>query len=169
MSAISNELYTQIDSPIGPLLLTGTPSALTGLRMMGAHDYSALIDARTEDRSAFADAISQLHEYFAGERIDFELSLAASGTEFQSAVWAALSEIPYGETRSYGEIAASIGKPNAARAVGMANNRNPIAVIIPCHRVIGADGSMVGYGGGLQRKTLLLELEQSGSHRDERS
>jgi len=104
-------------------------------------------------------AAKQLTEYFAGKRREFDLPLDFKGTDFQKKVWAALLTIPYGETRSYGEIAAQIGNPKAPRAVGMANNRNPIGIICPCHRVIGADGSLVGYGGGLPTKEFLLKLE----------
>lgn len=155
------ELYATIDSPIGPLLLTGTDETLTGLHMMGAHDYGEMIDARTENSAAFTDAIGQLSEYFDGSRIEFDLQLDARGTVFQRAVWEALTEIPYAQTRSYGDIANAVGNPKAPRAVGMANNRNPIAVIIPCHRVIGASGKLVGYGGGLDRKTWLLDHERT--------
>lgn len=102
---------------------------------------------------------TQLEEYFAGERRAFDLPLAPKGTAFQQKVWRALTEIPYGETRTYGEIAAAIGNPKAARAVGMANNKNPIGILIPCHRVIGADGKLVGYAGGMEKKAFLLELE----------
>ena len=102
----------------------------------------------------------QLDEFFAGERKTFDLPLAPLGTEFQKKVWAALEEIPCGETRTYGEIAAVVGNPKAARAVGMANNKNPIAIIIPCHRVVGANGKLVGYAGGMERKMFLLELER---------
>ena len=107
----------------------------------------------------FADARAQLREYFAAERTEFDLPLAPAGSEFQMQVWRALTEIPYGETASYGEIARRIGAPGEARAVGSANGRNPIAVVVPCHRVIGADGSLTGYGGGLERNRFLLELE----------
>ena len=102
----------------------------------------------------------QIDEFFAGERKAFDLPLAPLGTEFQKKVWNALQEIPYGETRTYGEIAAAVGNPKAARAVGMANNKNPIAIIIPCHRVVGANGKLVGYAGGMERKMFLLELER---------
>jgi methylated-DNA-[protein]-cysteine S-methyltransferase len=105
-------------------------------------------------------AASQLAEYFDGKRKTFNLPLAPEGTEFQQKVWQALQAIPFGETRSYGEIAAQIGRPKASRAVGMANNRNPIVIIIPCHRVIGSDGSLTGYGGGLKVKEFLLKLER---------
>lgn len=102
----------------------------------------------------------QLDEYFAGERKAFDLPLAPKGTDFQQKVWQALTEIPYGETRTYGEIAARVGNPKAARAVGMANNKNPIGIIIPCHRVVGAKGRLVGYAGGMEKKEWLLELEK---------
>ena len=111
-------------------------------------------------------AINQLEAYFSGERTAFDLPLGAEGTEFQRSVWEALLRIPYGETRSYGQIAEAIGKPKAGRAVGMANHRNPIAIIIPCHRVIGSDGSLVGYGGGINVKTFLLQLERGVIERD---
>ena len=110
---------------------------------------------------AFPDAVEQLAAYFAGELTDFDLNLELAGTAFQRRVWAALQTIPYGETRSYGEIAIQIGAPGASRAVGLANGRNPIGIIVPCHRVIGASGDLTGYGGGLDRKRALLELEKS--------
>lgn len=155
--------FTVVGSPIGELLLTGDRERLTGLFMMEAHDYSGQMAGRTEQRSEFRHAGRQLAEYFAGDREAFDLKLEPPGTEFQLSVWAELAQIPYGETRSYGQIAKRIGKPRAARAVGSANDRNPIAVIVPCHRVIGARGDLVGYGGGLQRKTWLLEHESSGA------
>ena len=111
------------------------------------------------DRAAFASVLAQLGEYFAGARRTFDVPLDLRGSEFQRAVWAAVLEIPYGETASYGEIARRVGRPGKARAVGRANGSNPIAVIVPCHRVIGADGTLTGYGGGLERKRLLLDLE----------
>jgi methylated-DNA-[protein]-cysteine S-methyltransferase len=115
------------------------------------------------DDRAFPDAVEQLDAYFAGELQEFDLSLHLSGTEFQRRVWNALRTIPYGETRTYGEIAQQIGAPTAFRAVGLANGHNPIAVIVPCHRVIGANGSLTGFGGGLERKSALLELERTTS------
>jgi methylated-DNA-[protein]-cysteine S-methyltransferase len=111
------------------------------------------------DDAPFAAAHAQLDEYFAGDRTEFDLPLHPSGTPFQLKVWDALRTIPYGEVRSYGEIAEQIGKPGAARAVGLANGRNPISIIVPCHRVIGASGALTGYGGGLERKQALLDLE----------
>lgn len=113
------------------------------------------------DDSAFPDAALQLEEYFAGERREFDLDLDPAGTTFQRRVWAALLTIPYGQTRSYGEIARQIEAPGASRAVGVANGHNPIGIIVPCHRVIGANGSMTGYGGGIERKKTLLALEKS--------
>lgn len=149
------ELWHRVDSPLGELQLVADGRSLTRLEMS---PRAAPADG-VRDPEAFADAEAQLDAYFAGELTDFDLPLAPSGSEFQLAVWQALTRIPYGETASYGEIAAEVGRPDAVRAVGATNGRNPIAVIIPCHRVIGADGSLVGYGGGLARKRLLLELE----------
>jgi methylated-DNA-[protein]-cysteine S-methyltransferase len=118
------------------------------------------IDPRWRRRDeSFADVRHQLREYFDGDRRMFDIPLQMSGNAFELRVWDALLEIPYGETVSYGQLARSIGQPGAARAVGLANGRNPVAVIVPCHRVIGADGSLTGFGGGLQRKQLLLDLE----------
>jgi methylated-DNA-[protein]-cysteine S-methyltransferase len=147
-------LYTQMDSPIGELLLFGDQHGLRGLYMGGRPHSSWLRDDAT-----FAAARAQLDEYFAGERIDFNVKLDLRGSDFQRKVWDALRTIPYGETRSYGEIARQIGRPDRARAVGAANGQNPVSIIVPCHRVIGADGSLTGYGGGLHRKRLLLDLE----------
>ena len=121
--------------------------------------YAEAAENRAEKDSLLEKAAKELKEYFQGKRREFDLPLSVKGTAFQMKVWRALQEIPYGETRSYGEIAEAIGKPKAARAVGMANNRNPVSIIIPCHRVIGADGKLVGYGGGLDAKEYLLELE----------
>jgi methylated-DNA-[protein]-cysteine S-methyltransferase len=150
-------VWNWIDSPLGKLLLVGDGHALTRLAMSPRpNDVPA--DAR-RDPAAVAEVAAQLDSYFAGELTEFDVPLAPRGSAFQLSVWNALLEIPYGETASYGEIAAAVGRPDAVRAVGTTNGRNPIAVIIPCHRVIGADGSLVGYGGGLDRKRLLLELE----------
>lgn len=152
--------YATFESPIGELLLTGTDGELQELLLAGDARCDARKRELIEDRSAFAATIAQLTEYFDGRRTGFELDLAPAGTDFQRAVWSALSEIPFGETRSYGQIAAAVGRPKAARAVGMANNRNPISVIVPCHRVVGASGAMVGYGGGIERKVWLLDHER---------
>jgi methylated-DNA-[protein]-cysteine S-methyltransferase len=113
------------------------------------------------DKDAFPDVVEQLVAYFAGELTDFDVKLRLAGTTFQRRVWSALAEIPYGETMSYGELAQQIGQPSAFRAVGLANGRNPVAIIVPCHRVIGSSGALIGYGGGLDRKRLLLDLERS--------
>jgi methylated-DNA-[protein]-cysteine S-methyltransferase len=151
--------YRTIDSPIGPLALAGRGQLLTNLRMVN-QTYEPNRTNWVPDDRAFPDAVQQLEAYFAGERTDFDLELSLAGSEFQRRVWQALLTIPYGETRSYGEIAEQIGASGAARAVGLANGRNPIAIIVPCHRVIGASGSLTGYGGGLERKQSLLELER---------
>jgi len=147
--------YHAVDSPIGTLLLLGDGMALTGLRTE-PHERSP---DWSHDPAAFRDAESQLETYFAGELTDFDLPLAPRGTSFQLKVWSALTEIPYGTTTTYGAIAAAVGRPDAVRAIGACNGQNPIAVIVPCHRVVGADGTLVGYGGGLERKRTLLELE----------
>lgn len=152
-------LYTSFDSPIGELLAVGDGRALHGLYMQ---EGRAAIDVQPEWQAAdepFEEARAQLADYFAGRRTAFDLPLAIAGSQFQRRVWRALQQIPYGETTSYGEIARRVGVPSAPRAVGVANGQNPVAVIVPCHRVIGADGSLTGYGGGLERKRLLLELE----------
>jgi methylated-DNA-[protein]-cysteine S-methyltransferase len=151
--------YRTIDSPIGPLTLAGRGSVLTNLRMVD-QTYEPSRTGWSLDPGAFSKAVDQLDAYFAGELTDFEIELDPRGTEFQRRVWKALLTIPYGETRSYGEIAEQIGAPGAARAVGLANGHNPIAIVVPCHRVIGASGSLTGYGGGLDRKRTLLELEK---------
>ena len=151
--------YRTIDSPIGPLALAGRGQLLTNLRMVDQTYEPNRADWVPDDR-AFPDAVEQLKAYFAGERTDFDLELSLAGSEFHRRVWQALLTIPYGETRSYGEIAEQIGASGAARAVGLANGRNPIAIIVPCHRVIGASGSLTGYGGGLDRKRTLLEMER---------
>lgn len=151
--------YRTIDSPIGPLTLAGRGDILTNLRMVD-QTYEPDRAGWTLDEAAFPDAVDQLQAYFAGDLTEFDLQLDMIGTDFQRRVWQALTTIPYGETRSYGEIAAQIGAIGAARAVGLANGHNPIAIIVPCHRVIGAGGSLTGYGGGLDRKRTLLELEK---------
>ncbi len=152
-------LYTTIDSPIGELLLLGDGRALHGLYMQQGRRPVVRSPSWQREERAFAEVIEQLGEYFAATRTSFDVPLAPHGTPFQLRVWFALREIGYGETLSYGELARRVGQPSAARAVGMANGRNPIAVIVPCHRVIGADGTLTGYGGGIERKRLLLELE----------
>jgi methylated-DNA-[protein]-cysteine S-methyltransferase len=156
---MSTLTYTTIDSPIGELLLVGDGESLHCLSMQDGRRPTR-VDQRWERRDgAYGDVRRQLEEYFAGTRRSFDVPLSLHGNEFELRVWSALREIGYGETASYGEVATRIGAPSAARAVGLANGRNPIAVIVPCHRVIGADGSLTGYGGGLERKRLLLDLE----------
>ncbi|TWF82945.1 methylated-DNA--[protein]-cysteine S-methyltransferase [Kitasatospora viridis] len=155
------KVHTVIDSPCGPLTLVAEDGALTGLYMTDQRhrpDQSGF-GPRADGEPVFALAADQLAAYFAGELREFELPLAPHGTPFQQRVWEQLRRIPYGETRSYGELALALGAPNASRAVGLANGRNPIGVIVPCHRVVGADGSLTGYGGGLPRKRMLLALE----------
>ena len=156
MSAV---LYTSIDSPIGELLLTGNGNALSGLHMTEGRRRVRIDPAWQRFEEPFAAVGAQLTEYFAGERTRFDVALDMAGTQFQPRVWTELETIPYGETISYGELARRVGQPSAARAVGLANGRNPVAVIVPCHRVIGADGSLTGYGGGMERKRTLLGLE----------
>jgi len=143
--------------PMGKLWLCSNGKALTGLH------FTPQNGERGDHLPLHREAAGQLSEYFAGARRGFTLPLEPSGTPFQLAVWRSLETIPYGETRSYGEIAAAVGKPKASRAVGMANNRNPISIIVPCHRVIGSTGKLVGYGGGLDKKRFLLELERKGT------
>jgi methylated-DNA-[protein]-cysteine S-methyltransferase len=154
-------IYTIIDSVIGDLLVTGDGTTVTGL-------YTAGHVRRPEptgdfEPEAFSQARSELAEYFAGERTEFEVPIAADGTAFQQRVWAALRTVPYGSRATYREIADQIGAPRAIRAVGAANGRNPISIIVPCHRVIGSDGSLTGYAGGLAAKEWLLKLEASAS------
>ena len=152
--------YDYLDSPIGSLLLVSDGENLVEL---GFPDGKAARRHQPEwiqDPQPFTECKRQLQEYFAGSRREFDIPLAPHGTEFQLQVWEALRSIPYGETTSYGELATRIGRPKASRAVGAANGRNPIPVIIPCHRVIGSSGSLVGFGGGLPTKQHLLALEQ---------
>jgi methylated-DNA-[protein]-cysteine S-methyltransferase len=144
------------------------------LRVTAGPDALEMVELNPEEPAAYPcdenhpvirEALRQLAEYFAGDRQDFDLPLAPEGTAFQRTVWRALAEIPYGETRSYGQIAHAIGKPAAVRAVGAANGSNPLAIIVPCHRVIGSSGRLVGYGGGLPMKRMLLDLEAEHAER----
>ena len=155
--------YNYIDSPIGPLLLSGTEEYLYGLYFSTGSKARGPDPQWQQSDAVFVSAKTQLDEYFAGERKVFNLALSPKGTPFQQSVLAALQDIPYGETRSYGEVAAAIGNPKSVRAVGSANGNNPIALIIPCHRVIGSNGSLTGFGGGLETKRFLLELEMQHS------
>jgi|SRR3954463_10102465 methylated-DNA-[protein]-cysteine S-methyltransferase len=154
--------YTIVPSPIDDLLLTSERDALTRLHMTPHTDRHGVQPdwVRDDDDLVLAEARRQLDAYFAGELSAFDLPLDPAGTAFQVQVWHQLTCIPYGHTISYGELARRIANPSASRAVGLANGRNPIAVIVPCHRVIGADGSLTGFGGGLDRKRALLSLEQ---------
>ena len=165
-----------VDSPLGPLTLTaeqgavveidfGTPAGLAGEAVASSAGSAAEIGPRPPSSAerVLDDAVRQLDAYFAGELREFDLPLRPHGTPFQIAVWSALREVPYGETRSYADIARRIGRPTAVRAVGRANGQNPLAIVVPCHRVIGTDGSLTGYAGGLDMKRALLDLE-AGTH-----
>jgi methylated-DNA-[protein]-cysteine S-methyltransferase len=155
--------HTVVPSPIGPLTAVREGGALVGLHMELSRRplVPALLGQRCDE--GFTDVVRQLVEYFAGRRTAFDLPLRPVGSAFELAVWEQLTRIPYGETRSYGSVARALGDPGAAQAVGAANGRNPLSIVVPCHRVIGADGTLVGYGGGLPRKRFLLDLEQRGS------
>ena len=155
--------YSYVDSPIGPLLLSGGRDELQGLYFSTGSKARGADETWERADEPFRRVKKQLKEYFAGERKVFDLALAPSGTDFQLSVLAALQEIPYGETCSYSDIAQRIGNAKAVRAVGSANGNNPIALIIPCHRVIGSNGSLTGFGGGLETKRFLLDLELSHS------
>jgi methylated-DNA-[protein]-cysteine S-methyltransferase len=160
-------IYTSHPSPLGDLLVVrddrgaapGRPGGLTGLYLPTGRHAGALRVQWRRDDTAFDDVRGQLDEYFAGRRRHFDLPLSAVGSAFQKRVWAALMKIPYGETTSYGRTAVAIGSPTASRAVGLANGQNPISIIVPCHRVVGANGSLTGYGGGLDAKRWLLSHE----------
>ena len=158
--------YTQLtETPVGPILVAGDAVGLQHVAFGAGPAGTALLCPQPEwglNERPLREAVRQLQAYFRGQLRAFDLPLAAQGTAFQQRVWQALLTIPYGMTRSYGQQAAAIGSPQASRAVGLANGRNPISIIIPCHRVIGANGSLTGYGGGMERKQLLLELEQGG-------
>lgn len=162
VTGMKKTYYTIMDSPVGRLLIAGDQD--------GVLTYIAFVEGKNPveprpdweaSRVPFSVALDQLQAYFAGELTQFDLSLRLDGTPFQMAVWHSLMDIPYGSTVSYAEIARRIGKPNAVRAVGAANGRNPLSIVIPCHRVVGSDGSLTGYGGGLSVKERLLELERS--------
>lgn len=152
--------HTVIDSPYGPLTLVADDGVLCGLYMTDQRHRPAHETFGTPGDTPFAEAREQLAAYFAGELRRFTLRLSLQGTPFQRRVWEQLTRIPYGETRSYGALADALGNPKASRAVGLANGRNPIGIIVPCHRVVGADGALTGYGGGLHRKRDLLDFER---------
>ncbi|MEU8988013.1 methylated-DNA--[protein]-cysteine S-methyltransferase [Streptomyces sp. NPDC048558] len=151
--------HTLIDSPYGPLTLVADDGVLCGLYMTDQRHRPPEETFGTRHESLFREAEDQLEAYFAGELKEFTLELRLDGTPFQRSVWEQLRKIPYGETRSYGELADALGNSGASRAVGLANGKNPIGIIVPCHRVVGANGSLTGYGGGLDRKQRLLDFE----------
>jgi methylated-DNA-[protein]-cysteine S-methyltransferase len=152
--------YTSVPSPVGPLLLAADDAGLCLVEFASPrHPMHRAGDWREGDHAVLRDARRQLEAYFDGTRRGFDLPLAPRGTPFQLAVWQSLRDIPYGETISYAQLAQRIGKPNAMRAVGAANGRNPLPIVVPCHRVIGANGDLTGFGGGLPTKRFLLELE----------
>jgi len=152
-------VYTHFESPVGPLLLSADEQGLRAIRFAVRGRPASPDPGWVEDPRPFRKASGQLDRYFAGELREFDLTLAPEGTPFQLEVWRALRRIPYGRTISYGELARRVGRPDASRAVGAANGRNPLPIVVPCHRVIGADGSLTGFGGGLPIKRALLELE----------
>ncbi len=156
----SARVHTVVDSPLGPLTLVGTSLGLCGMYMDLQRHLPEQERFGPKDPSPFTDVAQQLAEYFAGDRRGFDVPLDLAGTPFQERVWTALQTIPYGETRSYGQLAAQVGNPSASRAVGMANGRNPVGIIVPCHRVVGSTGKLVGYGGGVERKQRLLAHER---------
>ncbi|HXA33648.1 MAG TPA: methylated-DNA--[protein]-cysteine S-methyltransferase [Acidimicrobiales bacterium] len=150
-----------IDSPVGPLTLVASDGALRGLYMADQRHRPEAETFGPSDHTVFTAVIDQLHAYFDGRRSRFELPMTLAGTAFQRSVWDALGDIPYGHTVSYGQLAGRIGNPAASRAVGLANGRNPIGIIVPCHRVVGSTGHLTGYGGGVERKQFLLDFERS--------
>ncbi|MBI1897829.1 MAG: methylated-DNA--[protein]-cysteine S-methyltransferase [Acidobacteria bacterium] len=153
--------YTHLESPLGRLLLAGDELGLRLIGFTAGRHASEPVEAWREDAAQFAEAARQLAAYFGGELREFQLPLAPEGTAFQLRVWRELQRIPYGETISYGELARRMGNSKASRAVGLANGANPLPIVIPCHRVIGGDGTLTGYGGGLEIKRKLLELERA--------
>ena len=160
--------YVDLETPIGTMRVVGDARGIERVdlpRSAACEPDPSWQPAPTSPPAALRDAERQLAEYFEGARRDFDLPLSAEGTPFQRQVWDELRRIPYGETISYGELARRIGKPTASRAVGAANGRNPIAIVVPCHRVIGTDGTLIGYGGGLPVKQALLALERRAAHR----
>lgn len=148
-----------LPTSLGDLLLVGDEHGLSAIQLPGLHQRPARAAGA---RAPFADAIDQLGEYFAGERTDFDLSLRPLGGAFDRAVWDRVAKIPYGETASYGQVARDVGHPDSARAVGASNGRNPLPIVVPCHRVVGSSGSLTGYAGGLAQKRALLGLEAGG-------
>jgi methylated-DNA-[protein]-cysteine S-methyltransferase len=158
--AMNVSCYTRIESPVGPLLLVADDAGMRRIEFVNGRKPGQTDPQWHDDAELLRETIRQLRAYFAGELESFDLRLAPEGTPFQIAVWKRLCEIPYGETISYGELARRLGNPNASRAVGLANGANPIPIVIPCHRVIGSNGKLTGYGGGLPIKEKLLALER---------
>lgn len=162
---MEHRTHTVLDSPVGPLTLVAVDGVLTGLYMDRQRHRPPAESFGDPDPAPFGAPARQLTEYFAGERTVFDLPMTLLGSDFQRRVWTALRDIPYGETVSYGELAERLGQPTAARAVGLANGKNPIGIIVPCHRVVGSTGDLTGYGGGLDRKRHLLTFEERISGR----
>lgn len=159
-----NKIYGYMTSPIGILKITASDTAVTAVERISAEERPAGMEDKTVENRFIRQCREELQEYFAGRQRSFDVPLAPSGTPFQQRVWNALCQIPYGQTRTYSEIAQMAGNPKASRAVGMANHRNPILILIPCHRIIGADGSLTGYAAGLETKKYLLQLEKENRH-----
>ena len=160
MKILEAPFFSELDSPIGRLLLAGDASALKALYMLDHKHQLPVAEGCERSDEVFRTVRQQLEQYFAGKLQQFDVPLAGEGSAFQQKVWHALLEIPFGVTESYGELARRIGNAKASRAVGLANGKNPISIIVPCHRVIGANGALTGYGGGMARKKWLLEHEQ---------
>jgi methylated-DNA-[protein]-cysteine S-methyltransferase len=153
--------HTYLDSPCGTLTLVATDGELSGLYMENHRHQPPTDTFGTHDAAPFGRAVEELEAYFRGELREFTVPVRAGGTPFQQRVWEQLRRIPYGETRTYGQLATVLGNPGASRAVGLANGRNPVSIVVPCHRVIGADGSLTGYGGGVANKRTLLDFERA--------
>ncbi|MGX1880659.1 methylated-DNA--[protein]-cysteine S-methyltransferase [Streptomyces sp. NPDC055287] len=162
-AGVSARQHSVIDSPYGPLTLVATDGRLSGLYMTDQRHRPPEESFGERTPGILKEAVRQLDAYFAGELMEFDLELSLAGTPFQRSVWAQLQRIPYGETWTYGELAERLGNPAASRAVGLANGKNPVGIIVPCHRVVGAAGSLTGYGGGLERKQRLLAFEAGGA------
>jgi methylated-DNA-[protein]-cysteine S-methyltransferase len=161
MERISAVFYTTMESPVGPLLLAGDAHGLRSLSFEKSKRAERVQPEWKQNKAPFAEVIRQLRAYFSGKLQEFDVPLALEGTKFQLSVWRSLQTIPYGETISYGQLAQRIGNPKAVRAVGLANGCNPIPIIVPCHRVIGSNGNLTGFGGGIANKKKLLELEST--------
>lgn len=157
--AVTQILYTVIDTPLGCLLVAGSPNGLTRINFQAGTQAITPPESWREQPAAFVEATRQLQAYFHGDLRQFDLPLAPQGTAFQLQVWQAMQAIPYGGTATYAELARQVGRPQSARAVGGASSRNPLPVVVPCHRVVGSDGSLTGYAGGLHLKQALLDLE----------